>query len=121
MLGASILLDESTADFVRGQLPASEGRLRRIGRFRPAGMSTELMLSQLLPSAEVDSLLTDDAIKIYESAWDLFAAGSWREALDMLKLLPEQDRVKDYLMQFIAQHISKPPPNWNGVIVMQTK
>jgi len=121
MLGASILLDESTADFVRGQLPASEGRLRRIGRFRPAGMSTELMLSQLLPSEEVDSLLTDDAIKIYESAWDLFAAGSWREALDMLKLLPEQDRVKDYLMQFIAQHISKPPPNWNGVIVMQTK
>lgn len=121
MLGASILLDESTADFVRGQLPASEGRLRRIGRFRPTGMSSELMLSQLLPSAEADPSVTNDEIKIYETAWDLFAAGIWREALDMLNLLPEQDRVKDYLMLFITQHNGKPPPNWNGVIVMQSK
>ncbi len=121
MLGASILIDESTADFVRGQLPASEGRLRRIGCFRPAGMSSELMLSQLLPSAEADPSVTDDEIKIYESAWDLFAAGIWSEALEKLNLLPEQDRVKDYLMLFITQHNCKPPPSWNGVIVMQSK
>lgn len=120
-LGAAILLDEATADFVRGELPPSEGRLRRIGRFRPAGMNTELMLSQLLPSVEMAPSITDEAIKIYETAWDLFAAGIWRDALDQLNLLSEHDKVRDYLMLHITQHNGKPPPNWNGVIVMQSK
>ena len=120
-LCASIVIDEATAEFVRGELPPSEGRLRRIGRFRPAGMNTALMLSQLLPSLEMDPSVTDDDIKTYESAWDLFAAGIWREALDQLNLLPEQDKVKDYLMLYITQHNGKPPANWNGVIVMQSK
>lgn len=84
-------------------------------------MNTELMLSQLLPSVEMDPSITDEAIKIYETAWDLFAAGIWRDALDQLNLLSEHDKVRDYLMLHITQHNGKPPPNWNGVIVMQSK
>ncbi len=117
----SILVDEATADFVRKELPPSEGRLRRIGRFRPAGMNTELMLSQLLPSVELDPSVTDEAIKTYETAWDLFAVGEWRDAFDQLNLLPDRTKSKDYLMLYITQHNGKPPTNWNGVIVMQTK
>ena len=120
-LSASILIDEATAEFVRSELPPSEGRLRRIGRFRPAGMSAELMLTQLLPPLDQDATVTDEAIKIYETAWDLFAMGEWRDAFDQLSQLSEQDKVKDYLSLYITQHNGKPPANWNGVIVMQSK
>ena len=121
MLNASILIDEATADFVRNELSPSEGRLRRIGRFRPAGMNTELMLTQLLPPLKQDSSVTDEAITIYETAWDLFAMGEWRDAFDQLNRLPDHDRIKDYLALYITQHNGKPPANWNGVIVMQSK
>lgn len=120
-LSASILLDEATADYVRANLPPSEGRVRRIGRFRPAGMNTEMMLSQLLPPVEQDSTVTDESIKLYETAWDLFAIGEWRDAFDQLNLLPEEDKVRDFLMFYITQHNGKPPAPWNGVIVMQSK
>ncbi|TXT22385.1 MAG: adenylyl cyclase class-3/4/guanylyl cyclase, partial [Planctomycetota bacterium] len=120
-LSTAILIDEATANFARQALPPSEGRLRRIGRFRPAGMTTELMLTELLPPVELDPTVTDEAIKIYETAWDLFAVGEWRDAFDQLNQLPEHDRVKDYLMLYITQHNGKPPANWNGVIVMQSK
>ncbi len=70
---------------------------------------------------ELDPTVTDEAIKIYETAWDLFAVGEWRDAFDQLNQLPEHDRVKDYLMLYITQHNGKPPANWNGVIVMQSK
>ena len=120
-LSASILIDEATAEFVRSELLPSEGRLRRIGRFRPAGMSAELMLTQLLPPLDQDATVTDEAIKIYETAWDLFAMGEWRDAFDQLSQLSEQDKVKDYLSLYITQHNGKPPANWNGVIVMQSK
>ena len=121
ILSAPILIDEATADYARRELPPSEGRLRRIGRFRPAGMTVELMLTQLLPSVERDPSVTDEDIKIYETAWDLFAIGEWRDAFDQLNLLPEHDKVRDFLMLYITQNNGKPPANWNGVIVMQSK
>ena len=121
ILSASILIDEATADFARQELPPSEGRLRRIGRFRPAGMTTELMLTQLLPSAEMAPSITDESIRVYETAWDLFVVGEWRDAFDQLNSLPPHDKVRDFLMLYITQHNGKPPENWNGVIVMQSK
>ena len=84
-------------------------------------MTVELMLTQLLPSVERDPSVTDEDIKIYETAWDLFAIGEWRDAFDQLNLLPEHDKVRDFLMLYITQNNGKPPANWNGVIVMQSK
>lgn len=84
-------------------------------------MNTELTLSRSLSSAETDPSITDEAIKIYETAWDLFAEGTRRDAFNQLKLLPEHDMVKDYLMLYITRHNGQPPTNWNVVIVMQSK
>jgi adenylate cyclase len=120
-LGASILMDEATAEYVREVLPPSEGRLRRVGRFRPAGMSAELKLTQLLPAAVEDPTLTDKDIARYESAWDLFATGTWSEAIDALSSLPAQDRVRDFLLEYITRHKGQPPEGWNGLIALQTK
>ncbi len=120
-LRASILLDTSTADYVRAQLPRSEGRIRRIGCFLPSGLTHPLVVSQLLPPPEIDNSITDEDIADYESAESDFVAGRWREALDKLKELPVHDRVKDFLLIYIAQNSYEPPVDWNGVIVMQSK
>ena len=120
-LNASILMDEATAEYAREALPTSEGRLRRMGRFRPAGLDQELTLTQLLPPAELDATVTDDAIALYQTASELFEAGNWRAALNQLKRLSEQDLGKDFLKDYISQNHVEPPPKWNGVIVMQSK
>jgi adenylate cyclase len=120
-LGASIVMDDATAEYVREVLVPSEGRLRRLGRFRPAGMSAELTLTQLLPSVEEDPTVTDEAIARYEAAWDLFASGSWREAVVRLNGAPVEDRAKDFLLEFIARHDGRTPSDWHGVIALQSK
>ncbi len=120
-LRAAVLVDESTASYAREHLPRSEGRLRKLGRFRPHGMTTEMEISQLLPPLEMDSSVSDEDIVTYESAWTTFAAGHWRDALDKLSELPVHDRVKDFLLLYIAQNNYEPPADWNGVIAMQSK
>ncbi len=120
-LNASILMDEATAEYVREALPLSEGRLRRMGRFRPAGMNQDMTLTQLLPPSELDVTVTDEAIALYQTASGLFEAGKWRAALNQLTRLPEQDQGKDFLSEYITQNHVEPPPNWDGVIVMQSK
>ncbi len=119
-LGAPILLDEATAEYARQHLPPSEGRIRRIGRFRPAGMTTELVVSQLLPPI-ADITLSDDDIAQYEFAWEAFAAGRWVLTHELLKTLPVHDRVKDYLLIYIAQNNYDPPSDWAGCIPLQAK
>ena len=114
-------MDEATAEYVREALPLTEGRLRRMGRFRPAGMNQEMTLTQLLPPTELDPTVTDEAIARYQKASELFEAGNWRDALNQLNRLSEQDQGKDFLSQYITQNHVEPPPNWNGVIVMQSK
>ncbi len=121
MLNASILMDEATAEYVRKALPSSEGRLRRMGCFRPAGMTQEMTLTQLLPPLEWDPTVTDEAIVRYQKALELFEAGNWQDALNQFNCLPEQDRGKEFLSQYIMQNNGEPPPNWNGVIVMHSK
>jgi len=120
-LNSSILMDEATAEYARETLPRSEGRLRRMCRFRPAGMNHELTLTQLLPPVELDATVTDDAISLYESASEMFEAGNWRGALHQLKRLPDADQGKNFLMEYINQNHVEPPPNWNGIIVMHSK
>ncbi len=92
-----------------------------MGRFRPAGMDQELTLTQLLPPVELEPNVTDEAIDLYQTASELFEAGNWRDALNQLKRLPEQDKGKDFLSEYITQNRVEPPPSWNGVIVMQSK
>ncbi|HLQ47005.1 MAG TPA: hypothetical protein VK137_19845, partial [Planctomycetaceae bacterium] len=87
----------------------------------PAGLTAELMVSQLLPAVEIDSSLSDADIALYESAWNAFAAGDWQDALDKLNALPDNDHVKDYLANYVAQNNDTPPADWNGVISMQAK
>jgi len=120
-LRASILIDEATAEYVRKYLPPDEGRVRKLGLFRPAGMSTELWISQLLPPVSEDDTVSDRDVTNYESALSAFIAGDWSTALELLNELPVHDRTKDFLQIHIGVNGYEPPADWNGVIVMQSK
>lgn len=118
---APILIDESTASRFRLQMQPGGPRIRRVARVLPFGISTPLTVSELLPAAGEGELLTDEHIRAYESALDSLQDGNWGEAFRFLHLVPAEDRVKDFLTVFIAQHGRTPPANWQGVIPLPDK
>jgi adenylate cyclase len=65
--------------------------------------------------------LSDQHIALYEKALDGFLDGNWNESFRLLHQVPAEDRVKDFLTVFIAQHGRVAPPDWNGVIRLPDK
>lgn len=120
-LGVSILLDEATTQFVRQHLPPDQGRCRRMGRVQPYGLTTPLLVSQLLPPETEDPRITGEGLANFEAAVDAVAAGEWSAALELLESVPGPDRAKDFLTVFIAQNNYEPPPDWDAVIVLPRK
>jgi adenylate cyclase len=120
-LQASILLDETTARIVRNSLVPAEARLRRVARVQPYGMQVALEVSELLPTWQEAPALTDDNLLAYEAALDALLDGDWNQAFRLLHAVPADDRVKDFLTVFIAQHNRTPPPHWDGVIQLDSK
>ncbi len=120
-LRAPILIDETTARAVRSTIPKTEARTRRVARVQPYGMQTVLEVSELIPPVEELPHLTDENLDVYEAALDALLARRWAEAFQLLHQVPAEDRVKDFLTVFIAQHNRTAPENWDGVIPMQAK
>jgi adenylate cyclase len=121
ILRAPILLDEPTAAAVREQVSREVARVRRLAVVKPYGLETPLEVSELLPPESQFPELTDEHLGFYESALDAFLAGSWPEAMELLHQIPTDDRVKDFLTIYIAQHNRTPPPDFNGVIPLASK
>jgi len=113
---ASILLDDSTAAYIRGHIPATRARVRRIASVRPHGLETPLEVSELLPPAAEFPELSDDAIVVYEQALDALAGRDWERSFALLHQVPASDRVKDFLTVFIAQNNRTPPRGWDGTV-----
>ncbi|HEV3341664.1 MAG TPA: adenylate/guanylate cyclase domain-containing protein [Pirellulales bacterium] len=120
-LNTPILLDEPTARAVREQVPHEVARLRRIAVVRPYGCERPVEVSELLPPADVYPDLTDENIRDYEAALDAFIAGDWSTAVQLLRRLPAQDRVQDFLTVYIAQYNRTPPSGWDGVVTLERK
>ena len=115
-MNAEILVDELTADFVRSFEAADRCRIRRLARVRPAGVTTPLVVHQVLPPLGPLCSLTDQDIAAYESAYDALMDRRWEDAFALLHEVPASDRAKDFLTVFVAQHGRVAPPDWNGVI-----
>ncbi|MFV1967837.1 MAG: adenylate/guanylate cyclase domain-containing protein [Pirellulaceae bacterium] len=120
-LRAPILIDETTANVLRQTAPASVARVRRVAKVRPFGLEVSLEVSELLPPESVFPSLNDGSIATYEAALDALTAGDWSQAFALLHHVPAEDRVKDFLTVFIAQHNRTPPKDWDGVIDMRQK
>lgn len=111
-----ILIDDATARQVRGHLSREEARVRRVAVVRPAGLATPVQVSELLPPESQFPVLSDENLVTYEAALDMLLACDWEKAFQLLHKVPAEDRVKDFLTVFIAQHNRTPPAGWDGVI-----
>lgn len=120
-LRVPILLDESLATIARDNMPAAEGRLRRLAKVLPFGMDTPVLVSELLPSEADAPELTAAHLAAYEDAVSHFIAGRWEEAYRALRTLPPGDRAQDFLSLPIAQHNRVAPPDWTGVVRLPSK
>ncbi|HEY3788961.1 MAG TPA: adenylate/guanylate cyclase domain-containing protein [Urbifossiella sp.] len=120
-LRVPILLDEPTAEIVRAQIPADTARVRRLAKIRPYGLETPLVVTELVPPAGPESVLTDEHLADYDKALEAFLVGHWMKAYELLHRLPPQDRGKDLLTGFILQFNHTPPANWDGVIPLTSK
>jgi adenylate cyclase len=127
LLRVPILIDEATAEIVRGRLPRAVGRIRRMAQVRPYGLETPLMVTELIPPApppgaeQTDGTLSDADLDAYDKALDAFLAGDWTAAYKHLHRVPPDDRGKDVLTEFILKNNRTPPPAWDGVIPLASK
>jgi len=121
ILQAPILIDERTSVVVRNQLSPSMARLRRVAVVKPYGLDRKLEVTELLPPERDEPHISNQNIADYEQALDALIAGRWNQAFDRLHRVPAEDRVKDFLTVFIAQHNRTPPDGWNGVIPLASK
>ncbi len=121
LCGASILLDETTAELVRAQLPAHLARVRRVAVVQPYGMQRALTVSELLPARSAQYALADRQLADYESALDAFVLGNWSAAGALLAELRASDPVARFLAEWIERHRGPPPPDFEGVIRLEAK
>jgi len=121
VLHAPILLDEVTARAVRQQVPPEVARIRRIAKVSPYGMEAAIEISELLPPEDQFPQLSNQHLAVGEKALDAFLAGDWASAYDLLRRMPTEDRVSDFLTVYIAQHNRSAPPGWDGAIRLSAK
>lgn len=121
ILRAPVLVDQATARQVRGHLSPAVARVRRVAIVRPAGLDRPVEVSELLPPVDQYPRLQDEHLARYEQGLDALLAGQWNEAVELLHQVPASDQVKDFLTVFIARHNRAAPPDWDGVIPLESK
>ncbi len=115
--GSTVILDQATADIIRGVNDRSTFRVRRLARIRPAGIDRSVEISELLgPENDKPFCISDQQIRDYEWSLDALIRGDWDEAYERLYKLPAWDRPKDALLSAILRHNRNPPENWTGVL-----
>lgn len=118
---APILMDEATAWIAGNQVSRQEARLRKVAVVRPYGMQASMTVTELLPPLADYPALSDEDIAAYEAAVQAMLDRDWTRAFQLLHQVPAEDRVKDFLTVLIAQHNRTAPPDWDGVIPIESK
>lgn len=118
---APILLDEATAEILGRRLATNAARTRRLAKVRPYGLQSAIEISELLPPEAEYPQLSDQHLATFERAVAAMFQGDWQEAFELLHRVPAEDRVKDFLTVFMAQHNRTPPKDWDRVIALEQK
>ncbi len=122
VIGANILIDETTLAAVRQQpSDGSEMRFRQVAKVQPFGLQNALQTTELLPSLTDDDRLSDKDLAAYEAARQQFQEGAWEEAQQLLEKVSDQDPVKAFLVDYLKKHGPSAPPEWTGSILMESK
>lgn len=121
ILGVPLLVDEATAAVVVEAGSAFPGRVRRLGRFRPSGFVTPTGVYELYPVSSEEPILSEENVKVFESAVDLFEKGDWSRCVSKLESIPESDGARQFLMGWITKSGGRPPESWDGIISLDSK
>jgi adenylate cyclase len=120
-IGASILLDEHTADGIKKTHADLSRRLREIALIQPAGMDTAIRVYELMPPAFSAGALTQAQVKLFNVGRADFEAGKWSEARGIFQRLAEsRDGPSQFLLDQI-EHLGSPPSDWSGRVVLASK
>jgi adenylate cyclase len=114
-----ILVDEATAQALAGP-DSLWWRCRRVARVQPYGMTSRLMVSELLPPVQEPGAMPEQDRRDYEAALDAFLAGRWADTLQLLRPL-RLDGPARFLREFMQRRQSMPPAGWDGTIVLEAK
>jgi hypothetical protein len=61
------------------------------------------------------------ALTAYEASLAALESGDWQQAERLLQSVPNSDRVKEILVDFMNQHEKTPPAGWDGTIHLSAK
>lgn len=121
VFGASVLLDEASADCLNRGNNSHWARCRRLAKVQPFGMTaTVLTVSELLPAKVEPGTISEGNRKDYEAALDAFQDGRRADAEKLLQRLPG-DGAAQFLQAFMRRYRQTPPEGWDGVVVMESK
>jgi adenylate cyclase len=84
-------------------------------------MEAALTVYELLPSAHELPSISNDHLAQYEAGLAAFRAGDWPTAHWLLQELPDTDRAREFLMDYIVQQGFAPAPDWDGFVTLTSK
>jgi adenylate cyclase len=119
VLKVPILVDEAVLLALRDGLPRTWCRTRRVARVLPQGLTSPILIGELLPpDGEAGPNLWEANRKMYEGALDRFLAGDWLGFRRMAQGFPS-DGPMSFLLNYVDAHAEpdgRPPASWDGSI-----
>lgn len=117
-----ILCDDATARALASGGGEGEAfRLRKLARILPVGLVNPVELWQVLPDRPPHIALTEADFEAWDQAMELLKSGDWEAAARAFQQLNPLDRPREYMLDYIRQHLGRPPDGWDGTIVARGK
>ena len=118
-LKVPILVDEAVLTQLRDGPPRQWCRTRRVAKVLPQGLSSPVMIGELLPpDGEAGPNLSETNRRMYEGALDRFLAGDWVGFRRVASTFPA-DGPMAYVVKYVEQSAGpdgRPSADWNGGI-----
>ena len=111
--GVRILVDEAVAKQI-SEKRWNQGRVRRLGRYTPAGMTKGLLVSELLPpeTEPVQGNIKEPLRRSWDEAIGWFLGGEWGMARNRFEQYFANDLTSKMLQEFMAKTNGVPPKDW---------
>ncbi len=111
--GVRILVDEPVGKYLSDK-KWNQGRIRRLGRYTPAGMTKGLMMNELLPPEHepVQGNIKEPLRRSWDETIGLFLSGQWGEARRRFELHFANDATAKLLLEQMTKANDAPPKDW---------
>lgn len=118
-----VLVSAETVERLRGEPGTQRWRFRRLCLVKPAGFQRSYPIHELiLPAAVGGSGASDETVRTYDEALELFLQRNWEACLAQLGQLPPDDSPGRWLANRARRYLASPPgPAWEGEIPSLTK